>query len=95
MKDFFGIFKSWWLLVFVVIAFIGFERLSSRKNKEIHEYRSSIFSLHKKKEDLFKKHQDLIFQKKSQREPYWIEMVLMKKLGVVPEGKIKVVFIEK
>ena len=37
-------------------------------------------------------HDDLLLQIQSQSDPAWIQMVLMKELGVVPDGQRKVYF---
>ena len=39
-----------------------------------------------------KQREELLLQIRSQQDPLWIEMMLMKELGVVPEGQTKVYF---
>lgn len=36
--------------------------------------------------------QELILQIESQTDPAWVEMVLKRNLGLVPEGQVKVYF---
>lgn len=37
-------------------------------------------------------HDDLLLQIRAQNDPEWVELVLMRRLGVVPEGQVKVYF---
>ena len=44
------------------------------------------------KEFLLEEKEDLKLQINSQKDPAWIELTLMKGLGLVPEGQLKVYF---
>lgn len=64
-----------------------------QKKKEIFfQLDSKIKHLEHQRELATQKREDLTLQIESQSDPAWIEMLLMKKLGVVPEGQVKVYF---
>jgi len=89
------IIKFWWVFLFIIISFLGFDRLTKKKNKEIYNYKKNFLALEKEKNQEKEKRDFLNLRINSQNDPEWIELILMKKLGVVPKGKIKVRFVEK
>jgi hypothetical protein len=84
--------KSTWFFVFIFFIFMLYGQAIKKKNQEIHDINNRICSLQKEKQSLLKEQKDLIVRINSQSDPAWIERVLMKELGVVPEGKTKVCF---
>ena len=48
--------------------------------------------LEQRKTDLLAEREELRSQIHSQSDPAWVEMVLMRELGVVPEGWLKIHF---
>jgi len=79
----------------LIISFLGFDKLIKKKNKEIYQYKMNFLALEEEKNKEKGRHDFLNLRIASQNDPDWIELVLMKKLGVVPKGKIKVRFIDK
>ena len=63
-----------------------------RKNVVVNRMESSLAKLECEKILAMQNQDDLRMQIASQSDPQWIEMVLMEKLGVVPEGQVKVYF---
>lgn len=49
-------------------------------------------ALHYQKGQLLEEHEDLVLQIHSQSDPAWIQLTLMKGLGLVPDGQMKVFF---
>ena len=84
--------KSWWVLVVILVAGFGFNIAVKKRNVAICEMMDKYSSLKKEKEIMISQRDDLKLKSLSQSDPAWIEMVLMKELGVVPENKIKVHF---
>jgi hypothetical protein len=84
--------KSWWVILFLLICFIGYYIGVKKRNKAIAEMECKYDKLLVEKQIVFNKKEDLQSRLQSQSDPAWIEMVLMKELGVVPENKIKVHF---
>lgn len=46
-------------------------------------------------EQVMQDREELLLRIDSQKDPTWVEMVLMRDLGVVPEGQTKVLFVDK
>lgn len=70
--------------------------ITERALKRVHDEKISLSAhlSHLKKEKGFamEKNEKLIKQINSQSDPAWIELVLKKELGLVPEGETKVLF---
>jgi hypothetical protein len=65
------------------------------KREEIANMDKRWKIMEKEKELALIAKEDLLMRLHSQSDPNWVEMVLMKELGVVPEGKMKVHFTKK
>lgn len=86
------IIKSWWVILFSLLCLFLYD--GAIKNRALEESK-----LLKKKQtvlDLQNRAQAMqeswLAQIESQEDPEWIELVLMQRLGLVPEGAIKVLF---
>ncbi len=62
------------------------QRLSQEKLERVQEERVMELAFEKGQ------HRELLEEIASQEDPAWIERVLIRRLGVVPEGQTKVVF---
>lgn len=88
-------FRSSWVIFYALLALSLYE-------KEMKSFNSTYDSLAKEYENY---QNDLILAKDSNEElkreigsffdPNWLELILMKNLGVVPEGYEKIIIIEK
>ena len=86
---------SWIALAFCIICVGVLEKALQQLEKEvIHLDARYQELLTQKKEALNMQHQ-LTRQINSQNDPAWIELILKKNLGVVPEGQLKVFFESK
>jgi hypothetical protein len=82
----------WWVLCFcVVTTSIYFQNMQEKKRK-LAELMTRQDSLHREMLLATQERDSLRLQMDSQNDPSWIEMVLMRDLGVVPEGWLKVHF---
>ena len=63
-----------------------------QKNNSYEEMLTRLHSLEKEKAIAMAEQQELILQIESQADPAWVEMVLKRNLGLVPEGQVKVYF---
>ena len=86
------VIRSWWLFLFFCFVFIVYQQSVKNKNKEIFENNNKIALLEKQKQSACKENEDLNLMVNSLSDPAWIEIILMRDLGVVPEGKLKVHF---
>lgn len=80
------------IFLFFAFSFIGYKKIVKNREKEIFSLNKKFLFLQKEKNKMEKENRILTLQIKSQKDPDWVEMVLMKELGVVPEGKRKVHF---
>lgn len=63
-----------------------------KKSKFVVELKNTIKQLEHVKKNAIEEREDLVLQLNSREDDAWIEMVLKKRLGVVPEGQMKVYF---
>jgi hypothetical protein len=85
--------KSWWWVA-AFCSVIGIVCLQSMKGKRIalSEYSFRLEEMEKQKRLACVEREELRLRIASQADPAWIEMILMRELGVVPEGWLKVHF---
>jgi len=81
-----------WVLLFGLVAFLAYYGAVRGRNSQICEYKNKLIHLQAEKKKITLENQDLQLKINSQSDPAWIELILMKELGVVPEGKLKVHF---
>jgi hypothetical protein len=82
----------WWVILFVAICFGIYAHAVHKKRQTIGVLESHLNQLHAEKRNLLQEKEDLELNINSQSDPVWIELTLMKGLGLVPEGKVKVYF---
>jgi hypothetical protein len=63
-----------------------------KKKRVLEVLKSQLHALQSEKRFLLEEKEDLKLQISSQKDPAWIELTLMKGLGLVPEGQLKVYF---
>jgi hypothetical protein len=86
-------FKQWWWVGVTCLSLIVFFHFSSqKKNQEIQRLKGHLGELNLQARALEERKEELSLRLASVDDPQWIEMVLMKELGVVPEGYLKVYF---
>jgi len=87
--------RSWWVILFFVSCFGVYDQAVKKKMHTICalEYRFSEYV--KERALSHNEKEDLTLRIHSHSDPVWIEMVLMRKLGVVPEGFMKVHFVKE
>jgi hypothetical protein len=83
--------RSWWVMFLFLIAAIYFQAAYSR-HAALSSLSSRLKEMENAKAAAIGQQADLVLQLQSESDPAWIELVLMKELGVVPEGWTKVHF---
>lgn len=83
---------SWWIWLFVLFCFFCYEQAVKNLKEDFGKLEGQLESLQRELHDQLALQEDLRIQINSQSDPSWIELVLMKGLGLVPEGQIKVFF---
>ncbi len=86
------IYQSWWMVVFLGGCFLIYSQSMKKKEVTAEALQHQLNALSTQKENLLHQHEDLVLQINSQSDPAWIQLTLMKGLGVVPDGQLKVFF---
>ncbi|NGX35005.1 MAG: hypothetical protein K1060chlam1_01373 [Candidatus Anoxychlamydiales bacterium] len=86
------ILKSWWVILFIMVCSLGYDLGIKKRKVAITQMKTKYNNLLAQKAFAISKKEDLTLKLSSQSDPSWVEQVLMKELGVVPENKIKVHF---
>jgi len=82
----------WWVVVFCLLTLTVYAQAMKKKKLAFAEYSFRFDEMEKEKALCFAEKEDLHLRIASQSDPAWIEMILMRDLGVVPEGWLKVHF---
>ncbi len=86
------ILSSWWVVCFLVVTYgLGLKSFE-KKELSIAGLKAQVSLLANQKILATQKKLDLEKQIASRSDPAYIEMILMKHLGVVPEGHVKISF---
>jgi hypothetical protein len=85
-------YRYWWVAVFVCLSGLIYTHAAQKKNGVIASLDAHINSLAQEKDALLQEKDDLLLQINSQSDPAWIQLTLMKGLGLVPEGQLKIYF---
>ena len=84
--------RNWWVALFCSLALFAHFHFSAVKKGEMCQLTSRLDEMLEEKRDAEMAKEDLELRIASQNDPAWIEMVLIRELGVVPEGFLKVHF---
>ena len=84
--------KWWWVALFSLSAAFFYCHALQEKKQLIQGLAYKRAGLQKEYLSLLKDRDNLSERMASQSDPAWVEMVLMRDLGVVPEGWLKVHF---
>ena len=84
--------ESWWVILFGLICYMLFEQGMKTRDHEYAKLQEHYADLEKQKKEVVTLQRKLLLEINSQSDPAWIELMLMKGLGLVPEGQIKVFF---
>lgn len=87
-----SIYKSWWVLLFIAACSVIYCKAVAKKHEILSSLDQNLETLTIKRASLLEKQEDLLLQINSQSDPAWIQLTLMKGLGLVPEGQLKVYF---
>lgn len=87
-----ALFNWWWVALFILVCLLAYEHSAENKNRESATLLVQLKELQSEKEKALLLREELQRQINSQSDPAWIELTLMKVLGLVPEGQTKVFF---
>jgi hypothetical protein len=84
--------RWWWVVSFCLLTASVYLHFINEKKNQIDQLSSRLSSMKSERTLASQERESLRLQIHSQSDPSWIEMILMRDLGVVPEGWIKVHF---
>ena len=86
------LFRSWWMLLALILGVTFYSHAIQKKEREYEVLKIRKEILLAERTHLLQEQEDLKMRINSQSDPAWIELVLMRGLGLVPEGQKKVYF---
>jgi hypothetical protein len=84
--------RGWWVIAFALLLSIAYEQGVKKIKMDSLKLKSHLSELQNDYQTALDEHESLLLQINSQSDPDWIELVLMRVLGVVAEGQTKVTF---
>lgn len=84
--------QFWWVFAFVLVTGIVYEQGSKAPDALFTQFTDQKNALLKQKRENLERQKNLQLQINSQSDLDWIELTLIKGLGLVPEGYQKVYF---
>ncbi len=84
--------RSWWVFAFVGLLSLFYMHGIYHKRQEYTELKGRMKALEKDRLLALEEQKELLLQIQSQNDPAWIELVLKRSLGMVPDGQVKVYF---
>jgi hypothetical protein len=84
--------RSWWVIAFVALCGVIYLHGVRQKNITYQEMTGRLQILEAEKTLALADQEELLLQIQSQSDPAWVELVLKRNLGLVPEGQTKVYF---
>jgi len=86
--------KYWWVALFVALCAGVYSHALQKKSLVLSQLHQQYTHLLEEKAEADQRFEDLTLQINSQSDPAWIQLMLMKGLGLVPDGQQKVFFYE-
>ena len=84
--------RSWWVILFMLICYMFFEHSVKQRDIEYVKLYHQLIELREARKLEQAEHDKLLRHINSQSDSAWIELTLMKGLGLFPEGQTKVYF---
>lgn len=87
------ILYSWWVILFSICCYFAYERGLVKRDRDFDKLHAQYLELQKENKRSLALKEKLLLQINSQSDVEWVELTLMKGLGLVPDGQTKVVFV--
>lgn len=84
--------RSWWVILFMILCYMFFEQSLKHRDIEYVKLYHQLVDLRLARKLALAEQEKLLMHINSQSDPAWIELTLMRGLGLVPEGQVKVYF---
>ena len=85
-------FRFWWITVFAIVCYGVYLHGMQKKRGAFYDLQEKYQYLEEQLTAATSEREDLLLELASGSDPAWREMMLMKRLGMVPEGQTKVFF---
>jgi len=82
----------WWAAAFSLTVGVIYGHGIQSRNIELHEAAGRLSAVESQTVAAMEEKENLALRLSSQSDPAWIELVLLRQMGVVPEGFLKVHF---
>lgn len=86
------LFKCWWLILFCLLCGLLYEQGRKKIDLEYKKLYNEYVQLQAIKKNKLEIQEELMLKINSQSDPDFVELLLRKELGVVPEGQTKFFF---
>lgn len=86
----FMIIRSWYVIAFFLVGFILYENTLENRESLHSQLHQKWKMLKKEKDSKLMLQEELEHHIKSYNDPDWIELILIKNLGLVPDGQQKI-----
>jgi len=83
---------NWWMVVFLSLLALFSWQSMRKKQATINDLKERFYGIVEESRLATAERDDLLLQIHSQNDPEWVELTLMRRLGLVPEGQMKVYF---
>lgn len=84
--------RNWWVALFILLSYLVYSQGVQKKKATLYDLEKRYHELETEKLLALELQDELRLQVRSQNDPAWIEMTLIKGLGLVPDGQRKVYF---
>lgn len=84
--------RNWWMITFLCLVALFFWQNSRKTYFIAADLQDRLANILEEKRLVMVERDDLLLQIQSQCDPEWVELVLMRRLGLIPEGQTKVYF---
>lgn len=84
--------RSWWVILFFIACFFFYEQGLIKREADFTRLQHQYQKLLKEKKEALSEQERLTLEINSQSDPEYVELTLMKGLGLAPEGSKTVVF---
>ena len=84
--------KFGWVIVFTFISLGCYGFAAQQKETRYNELYEMVYHLESQMDEAKKEQGVLTLRLSSLNDPEWVQMLLMRDLGVLPDGQVKIVF---
>ena len=87
--------SSWWVILFILGCYLFYEQGLKKRDQDFSKLHMQYLELQKESQLAHAQQENLLLQINSQSDPDYVELILMKGLGLVAEGQTKVLFTDQ